>query len=295
MRQTLLNYFLPKNCKGRPALGKRIEFNLVWLGVLICLRSLFMEVAQAQVPQAEVPQVQVVQVAQVQEQAEDTDGWHFRVGIPLWAAGTTGTIGVRNREVHIDKSFSDLADTLDFTAALNLEIRKRRWLFFSDGLYLKTSTSGDPRGLFSGAQVHVGQKMAFDDLAIGYAVVKNECFSLEPFVGAQLVYLEPNLSLDLPITNRTASTSRFWADPILGIYLNYRFSKPAGFYAKADVGGFGVSSHLTYQAEGGFDFPIASHFYARLAYRYLNIDFEKRNASFEFATSGPQLELGLRF
>jgi opacity protein-like surface antigen len=256
---------------------KGIEFNLVWMAAVICLG-----VASAQ-------------AAYGQEQTQGQDGWDFRVGIPLWASGATGTVGVRNREVHIDDSFTDLLDTLDFTAALNLEIRKSRWLFFSDGFYVKTSTSGDPRGLFSGARVHLNQKLAFDDLAIGYAVVKNERFSLEPFAGAQLVYLEPQLTLDLPVADRTASTTKFWAEPIVGVYLNYRFSKPVGFYAKADVGGFDVSSRLTWQAEGGLDFPLGGNFYARLAYRYLNTDYEKGAVFFDAALHGPQLELGVRF
>jgi hypothetical protein len=230
-----------------------------------------------------------------QEQTQDKDGWDFRIGLPIWVSGVKGTIGVRNREVHLDDSFSDVLDTLDFTAALNLEIRKGRFLFFSDGLYLKISTDGAPKGLFSGGNVAYDQKLAFDDLAIGYAVVKNDCFSLEAFAGAQLVYLEPKLTLSLPIADRTASTSKFWADPIVGGYLNYRFHKVLGFYAKGDVGGFDVSSRLIWQVEGGLDWAIARNFYARLAYRYLNSDYEKGQLSYNVSIHGPQLELGLRF
>jgi hypothetical protein len=211
------------------------------------------------------------------------------------ASGTTGTIGVRNRAVHIDDSFTDLLDTLDFTAALNLEVRKSRWLFFAEGLYLKTSTSGDARGLFSGAQVDLDQKLAFGDLALGYAVVKRECFSLEPFVGVQLTYLEPKLTLDLPVTDHSISTSKFWADPIIGLFANYRFSQRVGLYAKGDVGGFDVASRLTWQVEGGFDVLLGRTWYARLAYHYLNIDYEKGDLSAKIATHGPQLELGVRF
>ena len=256
---------------------KSSEFNLVYLAALICLGALSVEAAYAQ------------------EQTQDKDGWDVRVGLPLWASGATGTVGVRNRAVHIDDSFTDIFDTLDFTAALNLEVRKSRWLFFAEGFYVKISTSGEPRGSFSGAQVELDQKLAFGDLAIGYALVKNERFSLEPFAGAQLTWLEPKLTLNLPIADRTDSTSKFWADPIVGLYLNYRFSKPVGFYAKADVGGFDISSRLTWQVEGGFDFPIARHFYARLAYHYLSTDYEKGNVFYDVATHGPQIELGARF
>ena len=81
----------------------------------------------------------------------------------------------------------------------------------------------------------------------------------------------------------------------MGVYLNYRFHKVLGFYTKADVGGFDVSSRLTWQVEGGLDWAIARNFYARLAYRYLNSDYEKGQLSYNVSIHGPQLELGLRF
>jgi hypothetical protein len=190
-----------------------------------------------------------------QEQTQDKDGWDFRIGCRSDFGHQRHGRRSQTRS-HGDDSFIDVLDILDFTSSLNLEVRKGRFLFFSEGLYLKTSTDGAPRGLFSGGNVAYDQKLAFDDLAVGYAVVKNDCFSLEAFAGAQLVYLEPKLTLSLPIADRTASTSKFWADPIVGVYLNYRFHKVLGFYTKGDVGGFDVSSRLTWQVEGGLDWAI---------------------------------------
>src|SRR5689334_20046464 len=80
----------------------------------------------------------------------NSNGWDVRLGVPIWVAGVKGTVGVLGREGHIDKSFSDIADVLDFTIALNLEVRKNRWVFLTDSLYLKTSTSGQPEGSLAG-------------------------------------------------------------------------------------------------------------------------------------------------
>src|SRR5262249_18433725 len=123
----------------------------------------------------------LAQAAYAQEQAPNKDAWEFRIGLPVWAAGAKGTVGIDGREAHVNDDFWDLLDTLDFTASLNLEIRKSRFLFFLDGLYYKTSTTGEPRGLFGEARVDVDQKLTFNDVAIGYALVKTECFSLEAF------------------------------------------------------------------------------------------------------------------
>src|SRR5262245_59969967 len=66
----------------------------------------------------------LAQAAYAQEQAPNKDAWEFRIGYPLWAAGVKGTVGVGGREAHVNDDFWDLLDTLDFTTALNLEIRK---------------------------------------------------------------------------------------------------------------------------------------------------------------------------
>jgi hypothetical protein len=258
---------------------KRIQFNLIGLAPVIALALLSARTAYAQ------------------EQTQDIDGWSFRIGIPLWAAGTHGTIGAQNREVHLNESFEDALEALDFTAALNVEVRRCRWLFFLDGDYYKFSDTGEPRGLFSGipAQVSLDQKITFNDVALGYAVVKNECLSLELFAGAQLSYSASDLTVQFPAAAPTASASRFWADPIVGAYFNYRFSKPVGFYTKGDVGGFDLSSRLTWQVEAGFDFPIAQHFYFRLAYRCLSMDYNHRGLEFNAIMRGPQIEFGVRF
>src|SRR5262245_9125065 len=59
----------------------------------------------------------------------EQNDWDVRVGLPLWVAGLKGTVGVKGRDAHVDEDFSDIADILDFALALNIEIRKQRWLF----------------------------------------------------------------------------------------------------------------------------------------------------------------------
>jgi len=258
---------------------RRMTFNFVRLAIVIAMAAVSVRTVHAA---GQIP---------------DTEDWNFRVGVPFWAAGTHGTIGALDREVHLDQSFSDTLKALDFAAALNVEIRKDRWLFFSDGEYLKISETGQPRGLFKGlpAEVELGQKTMFNDLALGYTVLKKESFALDVFAGAQLSYVSSDLSVNLPIPNRTASASKFWADPIIGVYLNYQLCKAAGVYTKADVGGFHVSSRLLWQVEGGFEFPIAEHLYARAAYRCMSTDFNRGRLTLNTTLRGPQVELGVRF
>jgi hypothetical protein len=274
---------------------KAIQFQRFGLAILICLAANIACLGATNVTQVTTTTTTTTHEQYTTDLTPNPDAWDFRIGLPIWAPGIHGNVGAHGRSAHIDKDFWDLLDTLDFMASLNLEIRKSRVLFFLDGFYFKTSTEGNGLGPFGGSKVTVDNKLNFNDVAIGYALVKTECFSLEVFAGAQLTFLQPDLTLELPVADRTASTSKFWADPIVGAYIHYPFSRPVGLYVKGDAGGFDVSSRLTWQVEGGFDFPICRNFYARLAYRYLSVDYHKGSVLFDMAMHGPQLEIGARF
>src|SRR5689334_18359623 len=151
---------------------RRLDFNHVRLAAAIALAVGLVTVAVTHAQGQTANTNGAIYVARPEQGlTTETKDWNVRVGIPFWAAGTHGTIGTSRREIHLDQSFSDTLENLDFFAALNLEIRKNRWLFFSSGEYLKISASGEPRGLFgNGGSAQLGQKLMFNDLAIGYAV-----------------------------------------------------------------------------------------------------------------------------
>jgi hypothetical protein len=274
---------------------KAIQFQRFGLAILICLAANIACLGATNVTQVTTTTTTTTHEQYTTDLTPNPDAWDFRIGLPIWAPGIHGNVGAHGRSAHIDKDFWDLLDTLDFMASLNLEIRKSRVLFFLDGFYFKTSTEGNGLGPFGGSKVTVDNKLNFNDVAIGYALYRNPCFSLEAFAGAQLTFLQPHLTVETPIADRTAETSRLLADPIVGAYINYRLSYPVGLYVKGDAGGFDVSSRVTWQIEGGLDFQLGRTLYVRLAYRYLNIDYQKHGTVLDMHVSGPQLEFGAHF
>ena len=221
----------------------------------------------------------------------------LRFGLPLWASGAEGTVDVLGREAEVDDDFCDIVDALEFTAALNFECRKSRWLFFANGLYLETSRDAEPQGPLLGTfgSLEIEQKQAGGDFGLGYGILQQEQFLLELYGGGRATYLEAELEIQVGAFQTEFSDSKFWLDPIVGLYATYRFSEPVGLYAKGDIGGFGVSADLTWRVEGGFDFQLTEHTYFRLAYRYLSMDYKDDGFTFDVDTSGPLLEFGLRF
>jgi hypothetical protein len=87
--------------------------------------------------------------------------WEVQVGTPLWLSGVRGEVGVADRTVSVDTTFDDILPHLDFVAALDLEVRYKRWLLLMDGLYLDASVSAEPNGLvgrvFDKVTLHLSQ------------------------------------------------------------------------------------------------------------------------------------------
>jgi opacity protein-like surface antigen len=235
-----------------------------------------------------------VRVSAAEADSESQDDWEVHVGLPFWAFGVKHTVGLSGREAEVDEDFSDVFDILDFAGGLNLEMRQSRWLLFANSLYAKVSADAEPGGLLSGIvdEVDLTTKEFDLDFGLGYDVVPGRHFSLEPFVGGRVTYVETELEAG---SGGSFSRSRAWADPIFGGVATFRLGSHFALLAEADIGGFGVSSDLTWQVQGGLEFNILRWPYVRLAYRHQETDFEDGGFKYDIKKSGPVLELGLRF
>ena len=230
--------------------------------------------------------------------AEATDLWDVQIGFPLWAPSLEGEIGVRGRSANVDVDFDDIWDSLDFMFPLNIEVRYcHHWLFFANTLYTENSVDGEPGrvlGAVGVSEVQLKEKDILSDFGIGYNLFPYKAVRLEPFLGGRLVSLDAELEFNVPGPNPEFSDSKTWVDPIIGAYLKVPAGRVFALFAEADVGGFSVSSDITWQAQGGVEFSL-KHFYSRLTYRHLEIDYEDGGFIYDVKMSGPQLEIGFRF
>lgn len=229
--------------------------------------------------------------------AEPNDLWDVQFGFPFWATGLEGEVGVRNRSTEVDQDFSDIVDILDFVIGLNAEIRYRqRWLFFADMSYIETTMEGEPeRGLGVVDEVRLKQKEYDVDFGLGYNLFPGSALRLEPFVAGRVTWLDAELSLAVPGDNLEFDGSKAWADPIVGVMLQFPANSFISLFAEGDIGGFGVSSDLTWQINAGAQLKLGRHFYSRLTWRHQETDLEDDGFIYDVRKSGPQLELGFRF
>ena len=62
-----------------------------------------------------------------------------------------------------------------------------------------------------------------------------------------------------------------------------------------DIGGFGASSHLTFQVYGGLGYQANDWFSAELGYRVMDVDYEDGGFVYDMTVYGPTAGFRFRF
>lgn len=239
------------------------------------------------------------------------DNLHMRFGLPLWAFSMNGDIAIGEHEGvdaahpgrtggHVDKKFWDFFDQLDFVAPLSIDLRKSRFYFHTEAIYVKTTEGLEPSGAFAGSRATgtLTTKLVMGGVNFGYELVRQPSYTLTAFAGGRMTYVDAAINIKAPGlgVSASASKSKFIGDPVIGLYGTWDFSRCLGVYVKGDVGGFGlIGDHFTWQAEPGFEWRISPHTYLQLEWRWLSTDFDKGSLKYDMRLMGPQAEFGWRF
>lgn len=91
------------------------------------------------------------------------------------------------------------------------------------------------------------------------------------------------------------SASKGWMDPFIGFRAQYNFTEKFFLAGRADIGGFGVSSDLTWQAQATLGYNFNENVFTELGYRYLETDYTDGGFTYDIAQSGVFAGLGFRF
>ena len=217
----------------------------------------------------------------------------------LWTAGMEGDIAILPGlpPVHAESDFSDILDTLDFALASTIEVRRGRWAFLGDISYLKTSQGADlppATSMFESASLE-SQSLA-GTAAAAYRVVETaDGSSIDLIGGARFNWAENDVRLTRPDdTEARGVNDESWFDPIVGVRAMTRLSPRWSLTGYADVGGFGVSSDLTWQALATADYRLNDRFSLVVGYRYYAIDYSDDGFVFDIAQHGPVIGAAIR-
>jgi hypothetical protein len=92
-----------------------------------------------------------------------------------------------------------------------------------------------------------------------------------------------------------ASGSKDWVDPFIGFRAQWNITRQLFLAARADIGGFGISSDLVYQLQGTLGVNLSRQVFVEAGWRYLNTDYTDGGFTYDVVQSGAFMGFGLRF
>jgi hypothetical protein len=220
--------------------------------------------------------------------------WEFRMALYGWAEGLDGDIGVLGRTAAVDVDFSDILKDLDMGFMGTFAVTRGRWSFVADLIYADISADDSTRDL----SIDFKEQQFLGNLTINYEALKTDSLTLILYAGARVNWLDVSLELDssrTPYRDFNESASKSWADPIIGTRFAANLSKKFFFMASGDIGGFGVSSDLTWQAMAGFGFRVSKNGSILLGYRAIGTDYESGGFTYDVTGHGPALGYEYQF
>ena len=235
-----------------------------------------------------------------------SDDWRFRIAPYLWAISLDGNITARGRTADVDASFSDIVKDLNGGIFLLAEAQKGPVSLFGDVTYADLESESS-RGPFS---VETDVDLLVFNFGVAYQAAKfrlNEydaerpiSLLIEPILGGRLFYLDTKLK---PSRIPSVSSSETWVDPVVGLRLSSDVTPRWNLRAVGDIGGFGVSSELTWQAMAlaGYRFGLFADNDANavFGYRALFDDYKTGSGTsrsgIDATFHGPILGLEIKF
>jgi len=220
----------------------------------------------------------------------EAGGFEYSLTPYLWAIGLDGTIGIGTNGsdpivVDVSESFSDIFSNLDMAIPIHFEMRSPVWSLIAEVNY--ASLSQDLGTIAGKAGVDTG----FAELLAAWQFRP----SMELLFGSRYLALSTDLKIDMPPISVDGKKS--WVDPLIGIryagQLNRRGTWHSSF--RADVGGFGLGSELTWNVRLGLGYDMSHSTSLLFGYHWLDIDYDSGGFLYDILQQGPEIGATFRF
>lgn len=222
-------------------------------------------------------------------------GWWFRAAPYAWLTAMEGDVTVDRLTSSVDVSMKDTLDSLDMGYMGVFEAGHGRWSIGMDVVYGQVSNDFVAGGrLFRSFRYEQKQWLLTPFAA--YRAVDAEKAQLDIFAGARVTILEAELtSRFVGGGELVGSRDTEFADPIVGLRGQMELTERLFVRFNGDIGGFGVSSDLTWQAFAGLGLRVNDALSIAVGYRGLGVDYEEGNFALDTISHGPVLGLEVRW
>jgi hypothetical protein len=226
--------------------------------------------------------------------AEDApSGWRHTVVLYGMGAAIDGTAQIRDIEVPIDMSISEVFDKLDMGGMAAYRMENDTWSISGDVTYMDlggdaSGQAGRLRGDFD-----VEQLTVMGTLGRRITPKTEVLFSLAYF----------DLSTDVEVRlfnlSRRASAGVDWIDPAVGLQYVTALSDKWTFTARGDIGGFSIGSDLLLHGYLTLQRRQTDRFGWFVGYRLISYDYEEGNGRnyqrYDLTQQGPGAGIMFRF
>lgn len=219
-------------------------------------------------------------------------GWRVGTSIYGWTTRLDGDMTIHGQTIPVDVPFNKIFENLKFTFMGLVEVGKGKWSFMADLFYakLEPSTSNQLATFDSQIEQFIG------NFAVFYRVVETPTTRLDAYGGARVNWMETDV--DIKFTggkSLSESADKTWVDPIIGVRVHHDLTDKFFIRALADIGGFGVSSDITWQAMASLGYRVTDKASVGLGYRAIGTDYTSGSTTYDVISHGLLLGLEYRF
>lgn len=220
--------------------------------------------------------------------------WEFTGAPYAWGSGLHGEVGIRDFVTDVELSFTDLLEDLRFASMLRLGARYDRWHGAVDAIFISVAAE---RTFLRGERtrdVEFEQTEWIVHPTLGYTVFRSSGIDFELVAGARYWNLRPELSIARAgQPARSASATIDWVDATLGARWALQTTKRWSFDLAGNGGAGGADN--TWEGIGLVAYDLSSRWKLGGGYRYLSVDYDRKDRLLDFQMNGPLLGAEYRF
>lgn len=211
--------------------------------------------------------------------------WRYEATVYLFAPETTQTVTTPAGKLEGTLSFSDALDNLDFAFMGAFGASTGKWSILTDYQFYDLSfENATPGPAFSGLDTDL--EMQILNGYVAYRMHEGPSMQVDVAGGFRWFSVDTAMTLASGVLpGRTGQVNDDWIDPVIAVRARVPFSDRWSGTAFFDYGGFSSDSE-TWQALLTVDYELNQKWLVRGGYRYLSIDHDLEDTTFELSQSG---------
>ena len=129
----------------------------------------------------------------------------------------------------------------------------------------------------------------------GYRLVDKGPMFVDIMAGARLTSMKVELGLSGPLRSVERERSKTMIGPVIAARVRVPFNEKWGAALYGDIGGFGITSDISWELIGTLQYDISSHWRLGAGWRHFVAKQDKSDLDVDLKLTGPFLTAAYRF